>query len=226
MNKTILILDNYYEEYFILIKRLEQLRFRVHTKDFQEGLTNLVQIKPDLIFSNFSLFLQYEKDFKQLRLKLNLPIIFVNSLSSEEAILHAFEKGATDYITVPFSPREVEARVKAIFRRIEMTKSKLTHEIIIGGLVIKPEQFEIVLKTNKVYLSRREFQVLMLLIERRVISREEMIRYIWGFDYYGGFRIVDINISNLRKKIEKDPKKPQYITTIKGYGYRFNDCVM
>lgn len=107
-----------------------------------------------------------------------------------------------------------------------MTKSKQTHEIIIGGLVIKPDHFELVLRTKKVYLSRREFQVLMLLIDRRVISREEMIRYIWGFDYYGGFRIVDIHISNLRKKIELNPKKPQYITTIKGYGYRFNDSAI
>ncbi|WP_132011278.1 winged helix-turn-helix domain-containing protein [Mesobacillus foraminis] len=82
---------------------------------------------------------------------------------------------------------------------------------------------EIKLNSQIVELSKKEQQVLLLLIDRKIISREEIIRYIWGFDYYGETRIVDVNISSLRKKIEKHPKRPQYIKTIKGYGYRFEE---
>lgn len=152
-----------------------------------------------------------------------IPIIIVGYSNKEEEILHAFDNGASDYITKPFNSREVEARVKAILRRIEITKSTQVEEIKIGNLVLNPAQYEIDLKTHKVNLSKREQQVLLLLIHRKVISREEIIRYIWGFDYYGGSRIVDINISNLRRKIEENPKKPQYIKTLKGYGYRLDE---
>lgn len=149
-----------------------------------------------------------------------IPIIIVDYSNKEEDVLSAFDKGAADYIIKPFSSREV----KAILRRIEITKSTQVEEIKIGNLVLNPAHYEIVLKTHKVNLSKREQQVLLLLIHRKVISREEIIRYIWGFDYYGGSRIVDMNISNLRRKIEENPKKPQYIKTLKGYGYRFDEA--
>lgn len=144
----------------------------------------------------------------------------------EEDVLSAFDKGAADYIIKPFNPREVEARVKAILRRIEIAKSPQDKKIKIGNFILKPDHYELDLITHKVNLSKREQQVLLLLIDRKMISREELIRYLWGFDYYGGERIVDVNISKLRKKIESDPKKPQFIKTIKGYVYCINQPII
>lgn len=227
MNKTILILDKEFNDYDILKKRLEQLFFIVRcSADYQDGIRMVSELKAVIVIFNFQLFLLFEKEFNQEMDKMNIPIIIVNSSRSEEDVLLAFNKGASDYITKPFKSREVEARVKAILRRMEITKSKKINEIKIGDLVIKPDQFELNIKKHKVILSKRELQVLLLLIDRKVISREELIRFIWGFDYYGGCRIVDMNISNLRRKIEINPKRPQYIKTIKGYGYRFDESVI
>jgi two-component system, OmpR family, alkaline phosphatase synthesis response regulator PhoP len=222
MNKTILIIDKEIYDYHILRERLEQRNFIVHTTtDYQEGLKKVFKLKPDLIIYNFHLFLLSEKEFNGglTTQKKYIPTIIVGFSNKEEDILRAFDMGADDYITKPFNSREVEARVKAILRRIEITKSTNVEVIKIGELVLKPKQYEIDLKTHKVNLSKREQQVLLLLIDRKVISREEIIRCLWGADYYGGYRIVDVNISNLRRKIEENPKKPQYIKTIKGYGY-------
>jgi two-component system, OmpR family, alkaline phosphatase synthesis response regulator PhoP len=226
MKKIILIIDKDINDYLILKERLEQHCFIVHTTaDYQEGHKKVFKLKPDLIIYNFLLFLLSEKEFNEeiTRRKMFIPVIMVNSTKKEEEIFHAFDMGAADYITKPFNSREVEARVKAILRRIEITKSTEVEKIEIGNLILNPAHYEIDLKTHKVNLSKRELQVLLLLIHRKVISREEIIRYIWGCDYYGGSRIVDMNISNLRRKIEENPKKPQYIKTIKGYGYRLDE---
>jgi two-component system alkaline phosphatase synthesis response regulator PhoP len=229
MNKTILIIDKEINDYNILEERLEQFGFLVYiSTNHQEGLNNVLKLKPDLIIYNFHLFLLSENDFNEkiTGCKKFIPIIMVDSSKREEDVLQAFDKGAADYIIKPFNSREVEARVKAIIRRLEITKSTQVEKIKIGHLILNPEQHEIDLKTHSVTLSKREQELLLLLIERKKISREEIIRNIWGFDYCGGFRIVDVNISKLRKKIEKNPKEPQYIKTIKGYGYRLDGPIV
>jgi two-component system, OmpR family, alkaline phosphatase synthesis response regulator PhoP len=228
MNKTILIIDKGTNDFHILSERLERIGFTVHiTSDYKEGFNSIFQLKPHLIIYSYHLFLLSEDEFNEkiTKNKKFIPIIMVHSSDKEEDVLQAFDKGASDYITKPFSPREVEARIKAILRRIDITKSPQEKDVKIGNLIFRPEQHEIDLKTHKVTLSTKEQQLFLLLVDRKVISREEIIRYVWGVDYYGGCRIVDVNISNLRKKIEEDPKNPQYIKTIKGYGYRLNEAV-
>jgi two-component system, OmpR family, alkaline phosphatase synthesis response regulator PhoP len=225
MNKTILIIDKESNEYQILKQKLELIGFAVHTSsDYQEGFNKIISLKPDLIIYNFHYFLLSEKEYigKISKPQKYIPIIMVHSSKNEETVIQAYEMGATDYITRPFSPREVEARIKAILRRIDLTKSSLREEIKIGNFIFKPEQYEVVFKTHKVTLSKREQELFLLLIDRKRISRAEILGYLWGYDYYGGCRIVDVNISNLRKKIEENPKKPQYIKTIKGYGYHLD----
>jgi two-component system, OmpR family, alkaline phosphatase synthesis response regulator PhoP len=228
MNKSILIIDTDINDYLILKERLEQLNFIVYTTaDCNEGLINVFKLKPDLIIYNFQLFLSTEKELidKLTRQKMFIPIIIVDYSNKEEDVLRAFDKGAADYIIKPFSSREVEARVKAILRRIEISKSSQDKNINIGNLILKPDLYELDLITHKVSLTKREQQVLLLLIDRNMISRDEIIRYLWGFDYYGGARIVDVNISKLRKKIESDPKRPQFIKK-RGYGYCINPAII
>ena len=229
MNKSILIIDTELNDYLILMERLEQLSFIVYTSDdYNEGLISVFKLKPDLIIYNFPLFLSTEKELmdKLYKQKMFIPIVMVDYSIKEEDVLRAFDKGAADYIIKPFSSREVEARIKAILRRIEISKSPQDKKIKIGNLILKPDQYELDLITHKVSLSKREQQLLLLLIDRNMISRDEIIRYLWGFDYYGGARIVDVNISNLRKKIESDPKRPQFIKTIRGYGYCINQAII
>lgn len=228
MSKTILIIDKELIDYQILKERFEYLGYTVSaTSNYQDGLNKGFKPRPDLIICNFQQFLLSENDISKKLAKYDtyIPIIMVDSIKKEENVLIAFDKGAVDYIIKPFNSRLVEARVKAILRRIEITKSTEEEEIKIGNLVLKPNHYEIDLKTHKVNLSKRELKLLLLLIERKVISREEIIRYIWGFDYYGGKRIVDVNICNIRRKIGDNPYQPQYIKTIKGYGYRLDDSL-
>lgn len=221
MKNTILIIDTELNNYQRLKERLEQFQFIVHTfSDNQEGLYGIIQLKPDLIIYNFHLFLESEKE-RKIQL-LSIPIIMVSSSKKEKDVIEAFNKGAADYITKPIHLRELEARVKAILRRIEMTVIAPTDKIKIGDFVLNSNEYEIDLITHKVNLSKRELQVLLLIMECKIISREEILRGIWGDDYSGESRIVDVMISHLRRKIEKNPKKPQFIKTIKGFGYRFD----
>jgi two-component system, OmpR family, alkaline phosphatase synthesis response regulator PhoP len=226
MKNTILIIDTELNNYQRLKERLEQFQFSVHTfSDNKEGLYAIVQLKPDLIIFNFHLFLLSEKNFNEENNRhiWSTPIIMISSSKKEEDILCAFNMGAADYLTKPIHSRELEARVKAILRRIEMTDHVPTDQIKIGDFVLNSTEYMIDLKTHKVNLSKRELQVLLLIIERKIISREEILKCIWGEDYTSDSRIVDVMISHLRRKIEKDPKKPQYIKTIKGFGYRFDE---
>jgi two-component system, OmpR family, alkaline phosphatase synthesis response regulator PhoP len=226
MNKTILIIDKGTNDFHILRERLERVGFMVHiTTDHKEGFNSIFKLNPQLIIYSYYLFLLSEDEFNEkiTSNKTFIPIIMIHSSDKEEDILQAFDKGAADYITEPFSPREVEGRIKAILRRMDMSKSPEEEDIKIGNLIFRPRHHEIDLKTHKDTLSIKEQQLFLFLVERKVISREEIIRFVWGFDYYGGCRIVDVNISNLRKKIEENPKNPQYIKTIKGYGYRLEE---
>jgi two-component system, OmpR family, alkaline phosphatase synthesis response regulator PhoP len=226
MKNTILIIDTELNNYQRLKERFEQFQFIVYTfSDNQEGLYGINHLKPDLIIYNFHLFLLSEKNFydDKNRQLLATPIIMVGSSKKEEDVLYAFQKGAADYLTNPIHSRELEARVKAILRRIEMTDLAPTNQIKLGDYVLKYDEYEIDLITHKVNLSKRELQVLLLIMERKIISREEILRCIWGDDYSSDSRIVDVIVSNLRKKIEKDPRKPQYLKTIKGFGYRFDE---
>jgi two-component system alkaline phosphatase synthesis response regulator PhoP len=228
MNKTLLIIDIRSNDFHILSERLERSGFTVHiTSDYKEGFNSIFELKPHLIIYSYHLFLLSEDEFNEkiIKNKTFIPIIMVHSSDKEDDVLQAFDRGAADYITKPFSPREVKARIKAILRRIDMTKYPQEEDIKIGNLIFRPRHHEIDLKTHKVSLSTKEQQLFLFLVERKVISREEIIRFVWGFDYYGGCRIVDVNISNLRRKIEENPKNPQYIKTIKGYGYRLDEPV-
>jgi two-component system, OmpR family, alkaline phosphatase synthesis response regulator PhoP len=224
MKNTIFIIDTDLNNYQILIERLEQFHFIVHTfSDYQESLYGIIHLKPDLIIFNFQLYLHSERNFyveKRNQLK-NIPIIMISSSNREEELLHAFDKGAADYLIKPIQLRELEARIKAILRRIQMRETiVLTDQIRIGEFVLYPNEHELDLVTHKVHLSKREQQVLLLIIERKIISRAELLRCIWGNDYNES-KIVDVIVCKLRSKLEFNPRKPQYIKTIKGFGYRF-----
>lgn len=162
------------------------------------------------------------------REKVDAPIIMLTAKDSEIDKIVGLELGADDYMTKPFSPREVTARMKAIFRRMERNSvskedsNELTEDIIIGDIVISPDQYEVTVRGEKQEVTPKEFELLLCLARHkgRILNREQLLQAVWDFDFTGETRIVDMHISHLREKIEEDPKKPVYLKTARGFGYK------
>ncbi|BDZ30090.1 response regulator transcription factor [Lactiplantibacillus sp. WILCCON 0030] len=163
--------------------------------------------------------------------KVRTPIIIVTAKNDEFDKVFGLELGADDYITKPFSPREVLARIKAVIRRMtpvddtETTPAPTPNRAItvIGDLRVDQNKYRVTRNGKNIGLTPKEFELLVYFIERegRVLSRDAILNHVWGYDYASETRIVDIHISHLREKIEVDPKDPQLIRTVRGFGYEF-----
>lgn len=152
----------------------------------------------------------------------NIPIIMITAKGEEIDKILGLELGADDYITKPFSVRELIARVKAILRRVN---SKDNGKVYSFGNIFVDFQKHLVLKNGEeIDLTLKEFELLQILMENegKVMTREILLDKIWGYEYIGETRTVDVHIRHLRKKVEEDDKNPRYIQTIRGIGYRFN----
>jgi two-component system alkaline phosphatase synthesis response regulator PhoP len=154
-----------------------------------------------------------------------IPVIILTAKNEEFDKVLGLELGADDYITKPFSVRELVARVKALFRRVHITLENNSEIISYGNITIDCTRREVFKDDKLLDLALKEFELLKLLIMNKgiVLSREILLEKIWGFDYYGETRTVDVHIRYLRQKIEDNDSNPVYIETIRGIGYRFND---
>jgi two-component system alkaline phosphatase synthesis response regulator PhoP len=152
----------------------------------------------------------------------NMPIIMITAKGEEIDKIIGLELGADDYITKPFSVRELVARIKAILRRTTIQLVEKTFKV--GNLAIDFGKHEVLKSDSKVDLTLKEFELLEILIKNkgRVMTRDFLLDKIWGYEYVGETRTVDVHIRHLRQKIEEDDKNPMYIQTIRGIGYRFN----
>ncbi|WP_125981084.1 response regulator transcription factor [Loigolactobacillus iwatensis] len=156
--------------------------------------------------------------------KIQTPIIILTAKDDELDKIIGLELGADDYLTKPFSPREVLARMKAINRRLN--QQALAQQVIkIGELIIDPDKYTVSRGGVSLNLTPREYQLLIYFAKRqhRVLSREHLLNGVWGYDYAGQTRMVDIQISHLRDKIEVDPKRPKYLVTVRGFGYKLEE---
>lgn len=154
-----------------------------------------------------------------------IPIIMLTAKSDEFDKVLGLELGAEDYITKPFSVREFIARVKVIFRRQTDTQENTSEIIKVGKIAIDVARHEVYKDKKLIEMTFKEFELLKLLVLNKgiVMSRELLLEKIWGFDYYGETRTVDVHIRYLRQKIEDDDNVPTYIETVRGIGYRFSD---
>ena len=167
---------------------------------------------------------------KELRSsRLNTPIIMLTARDDEFDKVLGLELGADDYMTKPFSPREVIARVKAVLRRFlpspinEVEKVSLAYQF--GELKVFPDRFEAYLGEEQLEFTPKEFELLVYLVENknRVLTRDQLLSAVWNYDFAGDTRIVDVHISHLRDKIEENSRKPIFIKTIRGLGYKFEE---
>jgi len=155
------------------------------------------------------------------------PILMLTAKSTDVDRIVGLEMGADDYLTKPFNVRELLARVKALFRRVEALQAKdpavPLKEIESGDLVIDPEKRKVTVRGNPVHLTAREFELLQEFARHpgRVYTRAQLLDKVWGYSYQGYEHTVNSHINRLREKIEKNPAKPRYILTVRGVGYRF-----
>lgn len=161
--------------------------------------------------------------------KLFTPVLMLTSRSSEIDRILGLELGADDYITKPFSIRELIARIKAVFRRMEnisaMTKTESEPVILAGDLVIEPDKRKVTVAGQSVDLTAKEYDLLSFFARRpgRVFNRSQLLENVWGYGHDGYDHTVNSNINRLRAKIESDPSNPRYILTVWGVGYKFKD---
>jgi two-component system, OmpR family, alkaline phosphatase synthesis response regulator PhoP len=214
-----------------LIKyNLESSGFKVMTFISGESLLNECQgTTPDLFLLDIMLpgmdGLEVCRTLRQNPRTKNIPIIMLTAKSEEFDKVLGLELGADDYITKPFSVRELLARVKAIFRRVNNSIAVESEIIKHGDITMDCTRHEVYKGNEYIEMPLKEFELLRLLITNKgkVLSRDVLLEKVWGFDYYGETRTVDVHVRYLRQKIEDDDSNPIYIETVRGIGYRFND---
>ncbi len=233
MAKTILVVEDEVSIATLLKYNLEQAGFHVLlAHDGKTGLQMAMKESPDLLILDLMLpVLDGMEVCKELRSeKKNIPIIMLTARDDEFDKVLGLELGADDYMTKPFSPREVIARVKAVLRRFmpspleeETEKAEISYEY--GNLKVYPDRFEAFLGEKSLEFTPKEFELLVYLLEHknRVLTRDQLLSAVWNYDFAGDTRIVDVHISHLREKIEENSRKPIFIKTIRGLGYKFEE---
>ncbi|KIL46299.1 response regulator transcription factor [Jeotgalibacillus campisalis] len=231
MSKKVLVVDDEQSIVTLLKYNLEQAGYEVVTAlDGQDGKQKAIEEKPDLIVLDLMLpKMDGIEVCKQLRQEqIQTPIIMLTARDDEFDKVLGLELGADDYMTKPFSPREVVARAKAILRRTKQAEviapeeADEDHSFKVGDVKVFPDQYEAYYKDKQLDLTPKEFELLLYLVENkgRVLTRDQLLQAVWNYDFAGDTRIVDVHISHIREKIEENTKKPLYIKTIRGLGYK------
>lgn len=226
MDRKILVVDDEKPISDIIKFNLVKEGFQVDVAfDGEEALKKVYQFQPDLILLDLMLpKLDGFQVCRKVRETFNMPILMLTAKEEEVDKVLGLELGADDYITKPFGMRELIARVKANLRRIEVDKKNSQGSSIMSGtLAIDLEKYEVKKGEDIIDLTLREFELLKFLAtqENQVFTREQLLKDVWGYEYYGDIRTVDVTVRRLREKVEDDSSNPKYILTKRGVGYYF-----
>ena len=225
---TILVVED--EDSFIdaLTVGLKREGFRVQiARDGAEALELFDIVKPDLVLLDVMLPKVSGIDVcRELRSRSKVPIIMVTAKGSEIDTVVGLEVGADDYVTKPYRLRELVARIRAVLRRRPADNGDVLlsgDALEVGDVSLDPERHEVVIRGDLVTLPLKEFELLGILLENagRVLTRETLIDRVWGADYVGDTKTLDVHIKRLRSKVESDPGAPSRIVTIRGLGYKY-----
>ena len=231
--KTILIVDDEQPIIDILVYNLKKEGYRtIEANDGVTAVNMALEQRPDLILLDIMLpKLDGLSVCKRIKNSYNVPILMLTAKDGEIDKILGLELGADDYITKPFSVRELVARVKANLRKadvvsnnqfIEPTQEKKKEsKIVVGDLELDLDKFEVKVRGEIIDLTLREFEVLKFLASQpeQVITRETLLEKVWGYEYYGDIRTVDVTVRRIREKIEQDTSAPKILITKRGVGY-------
>lgn len=232
--KKILVVDDDQAIVTLLEYNLQRAGYQIQTaSDGQAAFQSALKTKFDFILLDLMLpemdGIEVTKRLRQE--KVTTPIIMLTARDEETDKIIGLELGADDYITKPFSPREVVARIKAISRRVEQAPSLMTeqenaqtaHLYQFRDFTLDLSDYTVSAAGRPIALTPKEFELLAYFVKRpqQVLSREKLLNGVWGYDYVGQTRMVDMHVSHLREKIEPDPSEPTYIQTVRGFGYKF-----
>ncbi|CAJ1224600.1 response regulator YycF [Lactiplantibacillus xiangfangensis] len=226
--KKILVVDDEKPISDIMKFNLTKEGYEVHVAaDGEEALQKVEEVHPDLILLDLMLpKMDGLEVARQVRKNYDMPIIMVTAKDSELDKVLGLELGADDYVTKPFSNRELVARVKANLRRqgtpaAQPAEVEENSDIEIGDLVIHPEAYMVSKRGDNIELTHREFELLHYLGQHigQVMTREHLLQTVWGYDYFGDVRTVDVTVRRLREKVEDNPSHPKWLVTRRGVGY-------
>ena len=228
-NPTILVVDDEAPLLNAVRAYLEREGYTTHTAtDGPAGLRSARALKPDLVVLDVMLpGMDGIEVLQQLRRESDVYVLMLTARADEADKVIGLSVGADDYLTKPFSPRELVARIKAVLRRGRGGGPSAGREqaLAFRRLRIDPAARRVFKDDAPVELTALEFELLLALARHRgrVLSREQLIEQVWGADYYGDERVVDVHLGHLRRKVEDDPVRPALIVTVRGAGYRFED---
>lgn len=226
MASRILVVDDEESISKLVAYNLQQAGFEVETADSGTRALEILQDqpRPELIVLDLMLpgIGGMELCQRLRRDGVHTPIIMLTAKDDEVDRILGLEMGADDYVTKPFSPRELVARVKAVLRRANDEGGQEEGVYQCGEIVLDTNRYEVTIRGERVDLTPREFELLHYLAKHmgRVMSRDTLLDKVWGYEFAGDTRIVDVHISHLRDKLERDPKQPDYIKTVRGVGYK------
>ena len=231
MMKKILIVEDEQSIRTLLDYNLKQENFEtILAGDGEDAILKATSEKPDLILLDIMLpKMDGIEVCKALRKSnIDIPIIMLTAKGDELDKLLGLEIGADDYMTKPFSPREVVARVKAVLRRsVDRTSSVDDSATFLksGALTIDLDRYQAYLNESELEFTPKEFELLVFFIQNknRALTRDQLLSAVWNYDFVGDTRIVDVHVSHLREKIEENTKKPIFIKTVRGIGYKFEE---
>jgi two-component system alkaline phosphatase synthesis response regulator PhoP len=222
--EKVLVVDDERNIVELLKFNLEKEGYEVVTAfDGIEAVKLAKEEKPDLVILDIMLPGQGGLEVcRQIRKESKIPILMATAKGEEIDKILGLELGADDYVTKPFSPRELTARVKAILRRTSIRPEE-QEEITVKEISMNLVKHEVLVKGERVDLKPKEFELLKLLATNRgkVFTRDFLLEQLWGYDYLGDTRTVDVHVRRIRQKIEEDPSLPKYLKTIHGIGYKF-----
>ncbi len=225
---TVLVVED--EDSFVeaLTVGLRREGFRVQiARDGSQALDLFDAVAPDLVLLDVMLPKVSGIDVcRQIRARSKVPIIMVTAKGSEIDTVVGLEVGADDYVTKPYRLRELVARMRAVLRRApgDDVVSPLSDAVEVGDVRLDPDSHEVTIRGARVSLPLKEFELLALLLDNggRVLTRDTLIDRVWGSDYVGDTKTLDVHIKRLRSKVESDPGNPTRIVTIRGLGYKYD----
>ena len=227
MSKKVLVVDDEKNIVDIVVFNLIKEGYdAISAYDGEEGLKKVFEEDPDIILLDIMMpKMDGFEVCKKIREKKDTPIIMLTARAEEVDKVLGLELGADDYVTKPFGVRELMARVKANIRRRDHSEEANDAVAVYGDIMIDSKRYEVKRNDEFINLTRREFDLIKFLANQRgqVFSREILLEKVWGYEYFGDVRTVDVTVRRLRSKIEENPEFPKYILTKRGVGYYFSE---